>query len=1814
MTNAISSLVQTVSSYANAAVSNLLYDFSIPLQLVGIIQNVIAGTQNSPNVPVVPTSRAPREWYSQPAASAQGSPPLVTVFFCDGTHAALDVNGKALLGAASAGPILATLAGLLDPALCTFQSIQWADALFPLGASISQGVQQLKDAILQLSTPFILVGYSQGAGVASLVLQEILTGDMQEYQPLLLAGVTFGNICRQEGKVAPVQTDPGGHGLWGNHLLNDTPDWWWDFANTLDAATTVTDDAYGLDVQAIAELLSVGYYGAEGLEQFISNNILNLPTDIPENLEAIWDFVLLALNALGIYKGALTNPNFNPHAEYATIPPPGSTSALTSVQLGARYINETADQWQAQYRFVPPVECLTVNLKLPLSVGQLGFKALRVPCTITAWYQDRNGNWIQLTDGNNIPISLQMSYSATTSWYTYSTDIYPIIGTAVQLRLTRNYDPQMGNSPYVVGIKEMLIRRNVYELQDTSIAIADSTDILGNVITSYVKNWGPANAIDNDPTTYWKSFPCPDPQGVVAFYLDTRAPNGDPQLIDTVYIDPVYTGNTLNLYYSNDPTQGTLIINPVNLPPDIQVNSAWVAGTGLYDTSDPDTAKSQMLFPTSFGPLSQQPIWIGIEWTPNFAPGDGPAYDPILWGVNPIVNTIQMITILGDPTSGTISLGDSTSDFTSNIPLNASASAVATALAGLASIGSTSNVFVQGNDGGPWEVEFIGTLSGQSIPALTTLNALEGGSSPSVEVDVEVVGITPSYLNGSTYWPSRIYYDVGAGRIVCEFTNGTTTYDGFYQTLDPSFTQNDPIQIVVGWDYNPSVVFISVTQNGVTSLGSTTFTSATELPDLITLDGESGYTGFSGLMTAIVIKQDNWSNGYQNFQHGASIYANPNPVRPDANGNYPSTSLDNAILACDWTTQSLPVGGTSESWYESKTWSPIYANYFTSKGNLFLPQATLMSYLKMEFTNLTPEPYPVYDQGISVSYDTFPVSVTQQVTTPAGGLIGDVQNGINTLLTIGSTIVTNTIGGVNWFNPQTIQNAVNANFGVTQQPVQVVSGPGTLSATTPNVSQSNISASYRSESSSPWIYSRPMQNAASLAGQNLATVGNSASVQTMQSATAPVQSQVAGSFTPATTTSTSNVLPQQGSDWWLFPGANFQLPAAVMQLVTGIASTAGAVASAVGSAISSAANEIGTILYKPPSTATRVRFTGNIVHQYQTNTLQLTSAVAYFAGLTEVQAYATSYIEGNDPPSFSYNRYSEPTFHYGPDSSADINQLDSGPVTTAGSPYVFENPNFLYPQKLNPWLPDGAASFPALFPFSLGDGGGSFPDQFPFNLEAGSSSWYWSPSGGLGFLSGQSCAALNADGFPHSLASEPIAVSPGDEIVISAWVSYEDLVSTSNVGTAEFPFDFPASLGATGEISISGIAYDGNTPTPVAFAMPGTTASHTVTTQSAMLALTGLTPGSTPPPSCTITTGQYQGTYVLTASPATSFANWEQTGYGTLILEPTGAPDGNLYVQLLGTYTVPGSGVDHLAVSLNVNSGVTAGTVFFNNVAMTPAAGIEGLIALDVQTTSTFANVGINVTDSGLLNSDSMWAQLDPLDTSISSLQLAPYVATYPANVPSGEWADSLATWDDPDIDWGQSLGAVAITVDPNLIYNGNRALHFTRAAGSGDAGVIVTQQTNMMGDELVQLGCTFYKPTANDNQILILLRRVSDQVVIHQELFTPPYIGVWYTYQSAFFELPTTTDQVYTIEFYLQGSEVDEIYLSNLFCNVAGIRYILQVGDSGAPSLEVTTLVYANNANVSVTEPTNQFGLSVQIYNSNCFAYGIELTPRYLK
>lgn len=187
------------------------------------------------------------------------------------------------------------------------------------------------------------------------------------------------------------------------------------------------------------------------------------------------------------------------------------------------------------------------------------------------------------------------------------------------------------------------------------------------------------------------------------------------------------------------------------------------------------------------------------------------AFDPSAsFTIQTEVDDCQTVSITGSPTGGTFTLtfGGNT---TTGIAFNAAASVVQSALVALASIGA-GNVTVTGSAGGPWLVDFTGTL-GYAVQSVMTKDAslLTGGSSPNVSIThtqsgftwtTQASGFTIKYAIGQVVFATAYVGNsntpacrIHAGKyFTIAFLAGVTSIDGTGTgtTLDTTSMQNPP--------------------------------------------------------------------------------------------------------------------------------------------------------------------------------------------------------------------------------------------------------------------------------------------------------------------------------------------------------------------------------------------------------------------------------------------------------------------------------------------------------------------------------------------------------------------------------------------------------------------------------------------------------------------------------------------------------------------------------------------------------------------------------------------------------------------------------------------------------------------------------------------------------------------------------------------------------------------------------------------------------------------------------------------------------------
>ena len=756
-------------------------------------------------------------------------------------------------------------------------------------------------------------------------------------------------------------------------------------------------------------------------------------------------------------------------------------------------------------------EVHTTRFKLPLSISEIGAEFVRTPCRAQFWYQDRSNNWRQVMDKNMQPVEANISGSESWSWYKHHSSVYPIVAKAVQVRITRTGDPYWASTPYVVGMRNLLIKRNVYERNQGMMYLEEEQDPLGNVITKYVKDWDAKKAVDNDASTFWRSAPQPDPSAVVSLFLDVRSDSGAPQSFDKLYIDPVGAGQHLNVYFSNDDRVSGRRLSPISLAPTTDENTQWRVGEGRWDISGQTGLPSNYQVKINQGPQPRNPMWVGMEWTPDFDPiTEAPSLSPVLYEV-----------------------------------------------------------------------------------------------------------VCDKQTNS---WSPSLSYDPGAGTFVVSFKHemGQAAPIRISAPLNKVFEKGEPLRIVFGWTYDPKTFLLLVQNKRKETIA--TATASASVPDNVNLHGTHGFRAFRGIITAFVAKLgEDYHDQIENFLVNPVVYTSPEPLLPDDEGMVPSSSLDNAILSVDFTQQQMPTGGTDSSEFEGKEWTPVWRNYVVEKGYLNFPQTINCRYLKLEFTNLNAEPYPIYESGIDVKYRVYPLAVQQNaslgprlsVGPNVGGLLGVANlNGVKT---------------INWLNPFSVISGAAAVFGAQYDAVQVNQGGAYTSSTIPHMADSPITKSRRLELSSNFVYRRQILDPYVLARNETYTIIKAEGLQKLQPYTnIPWQDIAAANPGAISTKKALGTLPVRGTDWWIFPGQELRIPASVMTKLT----------------------DTSVVLETKKTLETRVRFTTTAVHRYDIRTVRRDAAIAYFAGVREVIPMISSYIYGQDREVFDFPFYSPEQWSY----------------------------------------------------------------------------------------------------------------------------------------------------------------------------------------------------------------------------------------------------------------------------------------------------------------------------------------------------------------------------------------------------------------------------------------------------------------------------------------------------------------------------------------------------------------------------------------
>lgn len=305
----------------------------------------------------------------------------------------------------------------------------------------------------------------------------------------------------------------------------------------------------------------------------------------------------------------------------------------------------------------PTREVFAVSLASAQRVNLLGFSLAHFPQRAWVQYLDADGVWRTCAQQNGlaavvsmqdcIPLVISSGVSDNTHlhpqhfgaghWTPFLFKIAPVTAARFRIVMVRlpseNVPVSTLGQPvdYSLGVKDFNIGYQVTDRTDIpvvnrsgdtvteSTSIASGADLLGSSVDYVVRENRAADLLAGTGAI-WKSAPQPMASAVVNLYADVRDATGQPQVVEKWYLEPLHTGSTVNIYYSQDvPDPGVFTASqtPLSFP-----------ATRPYGAVLPQPGSNGILFPATpsfldidnavvqFDPT--QPFQLGMVVQPQF--------------------------------------------------------------------------------------------------------------------------------------------------------------------------------------------------------------------------------------------------------------------------------------------------------------------------------------------------------------------------------------------------------------------------------------------------------------------------------------------------------------------------------------------------------------------------------------------------------------------------------------------------------------------------------------------------------------------------------------------------------------------------------------------------------------------------------------------------------------------------------------------------------------------------------------------------------------------------------------------------------------------------------------------------------------------------------------------------------------------------------------------------------------------------------------------------------------------------------------------
>jgi hypothetical protein len=660
----------------------------------------------------------------------------------------------------------------------------------------------------------------------------------------------------------------------------------------------------------------------------------------------------------------------------------------------------------------------------------------------------------------------------------------------------------------------------------------------------------------------------------------------------------------------------------------------------------------------------------------------------------------------------------------------------------------------------------------------------------------------------------------------------------------------------------------------------------------------------------------------------------------------------------------------------------------------------------------------------------------------------------------------------------------------------------------------------------------------------------------------------------------------RGTDWWIYPGQQLKIPASVMLKIT----------------------DTQTVTERKLTLENRMRFNTVSVHRYDTRTVRRDSAIAYFAGVREVQPYTSSYIAEEDRPSFDFPIYD--------------------PLQWTFDPQIVRSVD----DKNNPIGPIGIGM----------PGAGTASKSLKTQSDFSKLTLNYQDSGLLG--SNSLWASDPTDQANYGRLSPYTSLIPKTDVLVEG---------TATGGTTTTLVDSTKAwtvnaykgkiLEATTTLSVDGV----NTPFVDSWTIVSNTAT-TITWATADASLYALN-----------STSVYKireisgGTWLdVTATWTDTKATW---GSATGLISATLNTERNYDKRRVLSFSRAADAagiIDSTAeAGININQHVNfiprglvrMGAVFFKPYASTNKIKLRLSRTSDntIVHTETFTpKVGQWVDHT---------TQFVEIPPTLSNGNFGTGTLTGWTGAGSGNWTQDntvgRAGVGSAKVVTGS--GAHSITTEKMRVYLGNDIscsawVKWSGMTASGTGPAILVQALYYQGaspetatlvatHDLTNTAITDTHKTA-DVAVYSPASASTAWVPVGGTIYVPPDASITHVafritvsatvssgatvwVDDVLADVPGAERQTYSLSLTVVGNDRDTLYLSDLRSDIAPIRYFVQLGGAGSYLHDVTDLRYAaSDTVVTASPPVNEMSLYTTILSPKARARGVKATPTYLK